>query len=137
MAKLPTVAVFVLLAAAVTALQLAHTPAAHAQPPAAAKSQDPNAPRVVTQNPATSLMNYYPTKAAQRKINGDVLLAVTLDSQSHATGVRVLSEQPADEGFGTAASKVANELEYSNPTGQPAELTFSVHFRLGGPGSVN
>ena len=75
-------------------------------------------------------MSYYPPAAVRHGINGEVLLAVTLDSASHATGVRVISEQPADQGFGAAAEKVANAMEYRNPSGQPAQLTFTAHFAL-------
>jgi hypothetical protein len=62
------------------------------------------------------------------------VLKVTLDAQSRATDTLILSEEPADQGFGAGASTAAHSVVYANTTGHPAQLTFRVRFALTGPG---
>jgi TonB family protein len=75
-------------------------------------------------------MKYYPAAALHRGVHGVVKILVTLDKQGRATDTLILSEEPLDVGFGAAASALAHEMVYSNPTGQPAQLSFNVKFAL-------
>jgi hypothetical protein len=76
------------------------------------------------------LMKYYPVDALHRGVHGVVKILVTLDKQGRATDTLILSEEPLDVGFGAAASALAHEMAYNNPTGQPAQLSFNVKFAL-------
>jgi TonB family protein len=98
------------VAVATAALQLADTPAAHAQPSAAGRV------RIVSYGGLTELSKYYPAEALHAGIEGTVVLAVTLDTQGRATNTLTVSEQPADYGFGAAASTAAHTIVYDNPT---------------------
>ena len=55
---------------------------------------------------------------------------VIVDPNGRPTETRVLSETPADLGFGTAATEVAATMTYINPTGHSAPLTYRVKFEL-------
>lgn len=76
------------------------------------------------------LEKYYPKDAMHRGIEGVVRIQVTLDAQGRATDTLILSENPLDMGFGAAASTLAHQFEYNNPTHRPAQLTFNVKFAL-------
>jgi TonB family protein len=118
-------------AVAAGVLQMADAPAARAQSPQHASPQaDPQGPRIVDYGALAQLEKYYPPEALRQHIEGVVQLAVTLDRQGRATDTLILSEEPADQGFGAAASSVAHTFQYSNPTGRPAQLTFNVQFAL-------
>ena len=79
------------------------------------------------------LMKYYPHEAERKGIEGAVQIQVTLDRQGRATDTLILSEYPLDMGFGAAASALAHVMEYDNPTGRPAQLSFKVKFALAQP----
>jgi beta-lactamase regulating signal transducer with metallopeptidase domain len=76
------------------------------------------------------LWKYYPKEAARKGINGLVQIQVSLDAKGRATDTLILSEDPQDLGFGAAASTLAHLMEYGNPTGRPAQLSFRVKFEL-------
>jgi TonB family protein len=76
----------------------------------------------------SSPRDYYPAEAERQRILGKVVLTVTLDPEGQPTEAQVRSEEPADQGFGAAALNLSRKLVYSNPTGQPAQLTFMVTF---------
>ncbi len=42
----------------------------------------------------------------------------------------ILTEDPLEHGFGAAASGLAHELKYVNPSGREASLTYNVKFEL-------
>jgi TonB family protein len=54
------------------------------------------------------LERYYPEEADRDHINGIVRITVTLDNAGRATDTHILSETPANRGFGAAASTVAH-----------------------------
>lgn len=74
------------------------------------------------------LERYYPPDADRQDIGGIVLIQVTLDRHARPTDALVLAEDPLDMGFGAAARALAHVMEYSNPTGQSAQLKFKVKF---------
>ncbi len=81
----------------------------------------------------TEWAKYYPQEAARRGIDGLVRIQVSLDAQGRATDTLILSEDPLNLGFGAAASVLAHVMEYNNPTGRPAQLTFNMKFALAQP----
>jgi len=87
-------------------------------------------PRITSYGGLTELSKYYPPEARHRGIEGTVELAVTLDTQGRATDTLILSEDPPDMGFGSAASAAARTMEYSNPTGHLVQFTFRIKFAL-------
>lgn len=125
-------------ALAVAALQFA-PPAAHAQPAAADTAGNP--PRVVSWPPNTgaplpaqvrwgNLADYYPPDAKRKRVEGQVQVLVSLDSQGHAMDAQVQEEAPMGQGFGAAALNLARTMVYSNPSGQPGQFSFRVTFAL-------
>ncbi|MGH8200948.1 MAG: TonB family protein [Steroidobacteraceae bacterium] len=92
--------------------------------PAAAPKSDK--PRVVSW---PDLERYYPEDAVRDHTNGIVRITVTLDKTGSATDTHILSETPPNLGFGAAASTVAHQISYSNPTGHEASVTFNIKFR--------
>ena len=75
------------------------------------------------------LERYYPEDAVRDHINGIVRITVTLDKAGRATDTHILSETPPNLGFGAAASTVAHQMSYSNPTGHETSVTFNIKFR--------
>jgi TonB family protein len=116
------------VAIAVAALQLADTRSAQAEPSAA--GDVPQRPHIVSYGGLARLKDYYPPEALKAGVEGRVELAVTLDSQGRATNTLILLEEPADQGFGAAASSAAHTIVYSNPTGRPVQFSFTVKFAL-------
>jgi TonB family protein len=90
----------------------------------------PAAPRIVSGLDAGTLARFYPSEAEKRGVDGFVTVAVTLDSDGHATDPQILSETPLDMGFAAAAASLACTLSYSNPTGAPVVFKFAVKFAL-------
>jgi beta-lactamase regulating signal transducer with metallopeptidase domain len=87
-------------------------------------------PQVIKSFSLEDLEKFYPPEALHGGINGMVKILVTLDKQGRATDTLILSEEPLDMGFGAAASTLAHQMEYSNPTGGPTQLSFNVKFQL-------
>jgi len=104
---------------------------AGAQPPQAATTAaaTTDEPRIISV-PPDGLARWYPEGARRKGVDGLVQLAVTLDEAGRATDTQVLSEFPSGEGFAAAASGLAHEFTYINPTGHPATFTFNVTFKL-------
>jgi TonB family protein len=90
-------------------------------------------PSIKTAVGLEQLEKYYPQDAMHRGIEGLVQIQVTLDAQGRATDTLILSEDPLDMGFGAAASTLAHQFEYNNPSNRPAQLTFKVKFSLPHP----
>jgi TonB family protein len=110
------------------ALPLKNSALAHAD---ALSGNEANAqPRIVNYGGLVHLADYYPADAKKLGIEGVVVLAVMLDSAGRATDTQIISEEPREMGFGAAASAAAHTIEYSNPTGQPTQMTFQVRFAL-------
>jgi TonB family protein len=95
-----------------------------------AADEGPMQPQITQPVSIEELKQYYPPEALHQGINGMVKILVTLDKQGRATDTLVLAEDPQDMGFGAAASTIAHHMEYSNPTGRPAQLSFNVKFQL-------
>ncbi len=95
----------------------------------ASNSSTPLVPRVL--NSSIDLVPYYPAEARRASIEGFVDIAVTLDAAGRPTDTEILTEYPADVGFGAAASALVHDLKYSNPTGHPAQVTIRINFTLG------
>lgn len=89
---------------------------------------DPMEPRVVSWPP--DLQKYYPSAAKVGGREGVVRIAITLDSEAHVIGTRVLEEEPQVLGFAEAAQQVARDMQYANPTGKTTELKIYVRFQL-------
>jgi TonB family protein len=113
-------------------LQVAHSQAARAETPVANSNTEASTrgPHIVSYGGLARLAQYYPDEARRNGIEGFVELAVTLDNQGRATDTLILSEVPAGQGFGAAASAAAHTMVYVNPTGQPVQFTFRVTFAL-------
>jgi TonB family protein len=125
------VAVLLPAAAAIAALQFAPARIGRADTPAPSAESDAAAgPHITSYGGLAELAKYYPADAKRRGIEGMVRLAVTLDRYGHATDTLILSEDPADEGFGAAASAAAHTMEFSNPTGHSVQFVFNVKFAL-------
>jgi TonB family protein len=92
----------------------------------------PEAPRIVGGIDAATLARFYPKDAEALGIEGFVTVSVALNAEGRATDPQILSETPADRGFGAAASSLACTLTYSNPTGDPVVFRFGVKFELDG-----
>src|SRR5262249_43658474 len=107
-------------AVAATAAPLGSAPIRLAQQAAPAGE-----PSIKTAFGLESLEKYYPKDAMHRGIEGLVRIQVTLDAQGRATDTLILSEDPLDMGFGAAASTLAHQFEYINPSNRPAQLTFN------------
>jgi TonB family protein len=73
---------------------------------------------------------WYPLEAKRKGIEGMVRIAVTLDTAGRATDTQLLSEFPDGAGFGAAASAMAHQMTYANPSGHPTTLVFMVKFEL-------
>ncbi|HEY4214586.1 MAG TPA: TonB family protein [Steroidobacteraceae bacterium] len=134
---LPVVAV---AAQAVQGVQPA-TQATPAQaPPTMSDPSAPNTPRILSSGEGNALQRWYPAEAMRKGIDGFVDLSVLLDASGRPTDTVVLSEYPPDYGFGSAASGLAHEMTYKNPTGQPVTFRFRVKFELnehaGGSGTT-
>jgi TonB family protein len=76
------------------------------------------------------LERWYPARAKSAGIEGFVTIQVTLDAYGDATDTQVLTEDPLEHGFGAAASGLAHELKYVNPSGREASVTYNVKFEL-------
>ena len=85
-------------------------------------------PSVTSWPQLADLKRHYPPDADRHGIGGMVLIQVTLDRDSRPTDAVVLAEDPLDMGFGAAVRALAHVMEYSNPTGQSAQLKFKVKF---------
>lgn len=86
-----------------------------------------NSPRILGW---PQLATYFPAKARRAGVDGWVTVAVTLDVRGQPLDARILSEEPHDFGFGTAAAAVARVVKYSNPTGHDAQIEFRMKFAL-------
>jgi TonB family protein len=91
---------------------------------------DASHPFIIASPSENDLREYYPSDAKRQGFNGLVQITVTLDEAGRATDTLILSETPAGMGFGAAASELAHKFRYSNPTGQPASVTYKVKFEL-------
>lgn len=81
--------------------------------------------------PSTAeLMKVYPPAAKKAGRDGLVLIVVTVDRIGRAAESRIVSESPAGMGFGEAATQIARRIQYENPAGHPASITFKVKFAL-------
>ena len=87
-------------------------------------------PSIKTPYGLPELEKYYPKEALRRGIDGLVRIQVSLDAKGRATDTLILTEEPLDMGFGAAASMLAHVIEYGNPGGQPAQITFNIAFEL-------
>jgi len=87
-------------------------------------------PSIKTQYGIAGFEKYYPKEALHRGINGLVRIQVSLDAKGRATDTLILTEDPLDMGFGAAASMLAHVMEYGNPGGRPAQITFNIKFEL-------
>jgi len=85
-------------------------------------------PSVTSWPQLADLKGYYPPDADRQDIGGMVLIQVTLDRHARPSDALVLAEDPPDMGLGAAACALAHVMEYSNPTGQSAQLKFKVKF---------
>ena len=99
-----------------------------AQTTAASTGDASSRPRVTSWPQLADLKGYYPPDADCQDIGGMVLMQVTLDRHACPTDALVLAEDPPDVGFGAAACALAYVMQYSNPTGQSAQLKFKVKF---------
>ncbi len=87
-------------------------------------------PFITTSPSEEELQKFYPERARAQGIDGLVQITVTLDEDGRATDTFILSETPTGLGFGAAASELAHQFRYANPTAGPATLTFKIKFAL-------
>jgi len=94
---------------------------------ASARGAAANSPRILGW---PRLVKYFPAKARRAGVDGWVTVAVTLDDRGQPLDVRIVTEDPRNFGFGTAAAAVARVVKYSNPTGHNAQIGFRMKFAL-------
>jgi len=97
---------------------------------------DPSIPRVRANwkkaPTPESVMWAYPPKAAAIQQTGKVMMRCQIDAEGKVTDCKVLSETPADFGFGEAAVSLKTQMEFTpesrcgKPT--PSEVTIPITF---------
>jgi protein TonB len=67
------------------------------------------------------MAQYYPERAQRLGVNGHAELACSVTASGNLTGCSVVSEDPSDQGFGTAAMKLSRLFKMRPMTrdGQP------------------
>jgi len=90
----------------------------------------PMQPSIKTPYGMPEFEKYYPKEALRRGSDGLVQIQVSLDAKGRATDTLILTEDPLDLGFGAAASTLAHLMQYDNPGGRPAQITFKIKFEL-------
>jgi TonB family protein len=106
----------------------------HAQThsPATSDEDDPLRPRVISGAEPWETESFYPLIAKTHGINGRVKVAIDIDAAGTVIGVHVLDVQPADVGFGEAATLLVQKFRFTNPRGEPAQVPMAVKFELKG-----
>jgi len=94
---------------------------------------NPAQPIIIAAPTDAQLREYYPSEAKDKGIDGLVQITVTLDEAGRATDTRIVSEAPTGMGFGAAASELAHQFKYSNPSAHRASMTYRIKFELERP----
>ena len=97
--------------------------------PPAAPPPEPPRPSVIT-NPdwlrrpsGDDINRYYPDRASRMEVEGRATLSCTVNARGTLDGCSVVSEEPADMGFGDAAMKMSKLFKMRPQTkdGQPVD----------------
>ena len=101
------------------------------EPPRVAPPAPPEPPRnPVIENPSwdrkpsgDDVARYYPDRALRREISGRATISCTVRANGTVTGCSVVSEDPADYGFGDAAIKLSSRfrMKPKRADGTPVE----------------
>jgi TonB family protein len=104
----------------------------HAQTtfPPTSDDNDPLRPRLISGGEGWETETFYPQIAKARGIEGRVKVTIDVDATGIPTGVHVLDAQPADVGFGEAATLIVQKFRFTNPRGEPARIPMVVKFAL-------
>jgi TonB family protein len=71
---------------------------------------------------------HYPPRARARGLDGFVTVDLVLNEAGQVLEARVLTESPADEGFGLAALDTAKTYEFANPLNRLVVLALTIEF---------
>jgi TonB family protein len=125
-------AVVALIPLFVLAAATAQSPATHATASPAGTNEDPAEPKIVDTGSASKNESLYPTKAKRWGVEGYAMVNATIDEEGRVTYVQIVELEPADAsyGFAEAATKVAMDVRFANPTRQPRQVKFRVKFDL-------
>ena len=91
--------------------------------PLQAPAQEGESPRVLHKAPVV-----YPPEAKQKRIEGTVVMELSLDAKGNVTDARAIS---GPEELRGAALRSALDSHYANDSGAPRKATATVEFRLG------
>jgi TonB family protein len=76
------------------------------------------------------LGQFYPAELRQQRIEGDVVLKLTVDRAGQVTDAAVVTERPEGAGLGVAAVHAAQTFRFNNRLAEPVIKTINVKFKL-------
>ena len=114
------------LAAATTRL-----PTTQSSPDAAGSREDQTQPRIIDPDQYSN-PTHYPEEAKRLGVEGWAMVDATIDEEGRVTYAQIVEIHPADTsyGFADAATRLAKEMRFDNPKGQPMQVKFRVKFAL-------
>jgi protein TonB len=81
--------------------------------------------------PKAADIRYYPARAQRLSVEGKAIVACDVDVGGHLSQCTVISEEPANYGFGEAATVMAHCLMKMHD-GHPGRTTVPLQFKLPG-----
>jgi len=93
---------------------------------ASAADPTPNRPDC----PSWRETHYYPEKAQRNGVDGKVVLTCTVTAEGHLTGCAIVSEEPANQGFGRQAVQTAECWMKPRGATPLGSITFPMEYHL-------